>query len=50
MNEHLEEAITRPVSGLERVTALEVGVTLVYAINGAIGRLEGWREFTGDME
>lgn len=50
VNDQLEEVVTRPVTDLERESALDIGITLVYAINGTIGRLEGWSEFTGDQD
>lgn len=36
-----EEFVTRPLSRLSREEAFEVAATLIYAINGATGRLQG---------
>ena len=43
-----EEFVTRPVSGLSRTEAFEVAATLIYAMNGVMGRLRSEDEFTGD--
>lgn len=43
-----EEFVTRPLDRLSREEAFEVAVTLIYAINGTVGRVEGKDEFTGD--
>lgn len=43
-----EEFVTRPIDRLSREEAFEVAATLIYAINGTAGRLEGEDEFTGD--
>jgi hypothetical protein len=45
-----EEFVTKPVSGLSRDEAFEYAIALVYAINGAIGRIKGESEFSGDIE
>jgi hypothetical protein len=45
-----EEFVTKPISGLERKEAFETAATLIYALNGTIGRLNGESEFTGDMD
>lgn len=43
-----EEFVTKPISRLSREDAFEVASTLIYAINGTAGRLNGEDEFTGD--
>jgi hypothetical protein len=43
-----EEFVTKPLSDLSREEAFEVAITLVYAINGTVGRLERQSEFTGE--
>lgn len=45
-----EEFVTKPISRLSRKEAFEVAITLIYAINGTVGRLNGESEFTGDQE
>ncbi|MDZ7731178.1 MAG: hypothetical protein U5K37_10000 [Natrialbaceae archaeon] len=51
VNEHGEEVLTKPLRDpVERGLALDVGITLVYAMNGVIGRLEGDPAFTGDQD
>jgi hypothetical protein len=47
VNSDGEEFVTRPMSGLSEEQAFEVAQTLVYAINGAIGRVTGEAEFNG---
>jgi len=48
VNDDGEEFVTRPLDRLSREEAFEVAATLIYAMNGAAGRLEGEDEFTGD--
>jgi len=48
MNTDGEEFVTRPISKLSREEAFEVASTLIYAMNGAAGRVKGEDEFTGD--
>jgi len=43
-----EEFVTRPISELSRTEAFDVAATLIYAMNGVAGRLNGENEFTGD--
>lgn len=43
-----EEFVTRPVSSLTRQEAFDVAATLIYAINGTVGRINGENEFNGD--
>ena len=43
-----EEFVTKPISGLSRPEAFDVAATLIYAMNGVTGRLNGEDEFTGD--
>lgn len=43
-----EEFVTRPISGLSRTEAFEVAATLIYGMNGVMGRLRREDEFTGD--
>jgi hypothetical protein len=43
-----EEFVTRPISQLSRSEAFEVAATLIYAMNGVAGRLNGEDQFTGD--
>lgn len=43
-----EEFVTRPASDLSRDMAFEVAQTLIYAINGTAGRVNGDPEFIGD--
>jgi hypothetical protein len=43
-----EEFVTRPISQISRKMAFEVAQTLIYAINGTVGRLTEKPEFTGD--
>ena len=43
-----EEFVTRPISQLSRSEAFEVAATLIYAMNGVTGRLNGEDQFTGD--
>ena len=45
-----EEFVTRPISRLSRTEAFEVAATLIYAMNGVVGRLNGEDEFTGDTD
>lgn len=45
-----EEFVTRPIDRLSREEAFEVAATLIYAINGTAGRLNGEAEFTGDTD
>ena len=45
-----EEYVTKPISGLSRKEAFETAATLIYAVNGTIGRLNEESDFTGDME
>jgi hypothetical protein len=44
-----EEFVTKPISGLEREEAFETASTLIYAVNGTIGRLNEESEFIGDI-
>jgi hypothetical protein len=44
-----EEFVTRPISQLSRAEAFDVAATLIYAMNGVSGRLNGEDEFTGDI-
>ena len=44
-----EEFVTKPMSGLSRIDAFDVAATLIYAMNGVAGRLNGEAEFTGDI-
>jgi hypothetical protein len=44
-----EEFVTRPISQLSRSEAFEVAATLIYAMNGVAGRLNGEDQFTGDI-
>jgi len=44
-----EEFVTRPISRLSREEAFDVAATLIYAMNGVAGRLNGEDEFTGDI-
>ena len=48
VNNNGEEFVTKPMSKLSRKEAFEVAGTLIYAINGAVGRLKGESEFTGE--
>lgn len=48
VNKHGEEFVTSPISGLSRKKSFDVASTLIYAMNGTIGRLRGDSEFTGD--
>lgn len=50
VNEDGEEFVTRPISGLSEDTAFDVAQTLIYAINGAVGRTQGEPEFTGGKQ
>jgi hypothetical protein len=50
VNEDGEEFVTRPIDRLSREQAFEVAATLIYAINGTAGRLNGEEEFTGDTD
>ena len=43
-----EEFVTRTISQLSRSEAFEVAATLIYAMNGVAGRLNGEDQFTGD--
>ena len=45
-----EEFVTKPMSGLSRTDAFDVAATLIYAMNGVAGRLNGEDEFTGDTD
>lgn len=45
-----EEFVTKPISRLSREEAFEVAGTLIYAMNGTAGRLNGEAEFTGDKD
>ncbi|WP_114579042.1 hypothetical protein [Saliphagus sp. LR7] len=48
INKEGEEFVTRPLSGLSREMAFEVANTLIYAMNGTVGRVKENPEFTGD--
>lgn len=48
INDRGEEFVTRPLSGLSKTEAVDAAMSLVYAINGAIGRVTGEPEFNGD--
>lgn len=50
INPRGEEFVTNPISGLSEEEAFEVAATLIYAMNGAIGRIKGESEFSGDNE
>jgi len=50
VNSDGEEFVTKPISGLSREEAFEIAATLIYAINGTIGRLNEEPEFTGDTQ
>jgi hypothetical protein len=43
-----EEFVTKPISRISRKEAFEMASTLIYAINGTVGRLKNEPEFTGD--
>lgn len=45
-----EEFVTKPLSRLSRDEAFDAAITLVYAMNGVAGRLNGEAEFTGDRD
>ncbi|QCC49924.1 hypothetical protein [Halapricum salinum] len=44
-----EEFVTRPISKLQRREAFDVAATLIYGLNGAIGRVKNEAQFTGDQ-
>jgi hypothetical protein len=44
-----EEFVTKPISGLEREEAFETAATLIYAVNGTIGRINEESEFINDI-
>jgi hypothetical protein len=46
INAEGEEFVTRPISGLSEEDAFHAAASLVYAINGAIGRTSGDPEFS----
>jgi hypothetical protein len=50
VNDDGEEFVTKPISRLSREEAFEVASTLIYAMNGTAGRLNGESEFTGDQD
>lgn len=50
VNNDGEEFVTKPISQLSREEAFEVAITLIYAMNGTAGRLNGESEFTGDQD
>jgi hypothetical protein len=50
VNSDGEEFVTKPTSGHSREEAFEIAATLIYAINGTIGRLNEEPEFTGDVQ
>ena len=45
-----EEFVTKPISGISREEAFEIAATLIYAVNGTIGRVKEEAEFTGDVD
>ena len=45
-----EEFVTKPISGISREEAFEIAATLIYAVNGTIGRVNEEAEFTGDVD
>lgn len=47
VNAQGEEFVTRPLNGLSEEAAFDAAATLMYAINGAIGRVTGEEEFNG---
>jgi hypothetical protein len=48
VNDQGEEFVTRPLNRLSEEAAFDAAATLVYAINGAIGRISGDEQFNGD--
>lgn len=50
VNNDGEEFVTKPISQLSREEAFEVASTLIYAMNGTAGRLNGEPAFTGDQD
>ena len=50
VNDSGEEFVTRPISNLTREAAFDVVASLIYAMNGTIGRIKGEDEFNGDTE
>lgn len=46
-NKDGKELVKRPVSSLSRKAAFDIAHTLIYALNGAVGRTSGEPEFTG---
>lgn len=45
-----EEFVTRPLYQLSKEEAGDIASAMIYALNGAIGRVRGEAEFTGDDE
>ena len=50
VNDDGEEFVTKPISRLSREEAFEVASTLIYAMNGTAGRLNGKSEFIGERD
>ena len=50
VNNDGEEFVTKPISRLSREEAFEVASTLIYAMNGTAGRLNGKSEFIGEQD
>ena len=50
VNTNGEEFVTRPISGLSREAAFENAISMIYAINGAIGRVNKESQYMGDVE
>lgn len=48
VNKDGEEFVTRPISELSREEAFEIAATLIYAMNGTIGRVNKESDYTGD--
>ena len=45
-----EEYVTKPISGLERGESFDIAASLIYSVNGTIGRVNEESEFTGDID
>jgi hypothetical protein len=43
-----EEFVTKPLSNLDEETAFAAAASMIYGINGAIGRITGQEEFCGE--
>lgn len=49
VNDRGEEFVTSSLDGLTEETAFDAAQTLIYAMNGTLGRMRGEDQYTGDQ-